>query len=125
LKIKKTTFYALKVIYRIHLEDKAVVTSNEIAEKEHLPYGVALKVMQMLKDSGILRVYQGRGTVSGGFSLNRQIDDITLLDVVDTMENVDICENLEEEEALMHKCRQINEHLREEFSKYTIQDLFI
>ena len=125
MKIKKTTFYALKVIYRIHLEDKAVVTSNEIAEKEHLPYGVALKVMQMLKDSGILRVYQGRGTVSGGFSLNRQIDDITLLDVVDTMENVDICENLEEEEALMHKCRQINEHLREEFSKHTIQDLFI
>jgi len=40
LKIKKTTFYALKVIYRIHLEDKAVVTSNEIAEKEHLPYGL-------------------------------------------------------------------------------------
>jgi len=66
----------------------------------------------------------GEGAVSGGFRLIRSIDDITLLDVVDTMETIDICENLEEEGDLLHTCRQINERLREEFAKYTIRDVF-
>jgi len=124
LRIKKTTFYALKVIYRIHLEDKAVVTSSEIAEKEHLSQGVLLRVMQQLRSAGILSVYQGRGAVSGGFQLNRPIDDITLMDVVDVMETIDICENLGEDDVLLHVCRQINEHLKEEFAKYSLRDVF-
>lgn len=59
----------------------------------------------------------------------RTVDEITLMDVVDTLEEVNIYKNLaaedrEEESALFHKCFQINEHLKEEFSKYTIRDLF-
>lgn len=129
MKIKQTTFYVLKAIRRMYLEDSAIVTSTVIAEKEQISQGVTLRLLRRLEHAGFLHVHQGRGNSGGGFSLAKNIDEITLLDIVDLMEKVDICENLDEkskreESTLFCKCIQINEHMKEELSKYTIQDLF-
>jgi len=129
MKIKQTTFYALKAIRRIYLENEEILTSNIIAEKEKLSQGVLLRLLRILDRAGILCVHQGRGIVSGGFSLAKSIDEITLLDVVKVVEDVDICKNLDEavgrqDALLFDHCREINNHIQEEFSRYTIRDLF-
>lgn len=129
MKIKQTTFYALRAIHRIHLEVRNIITSSVIAGKEGLSPGVVLKVLRGLSKAGMLYAHQGRGELAGGFSLVRREEEITLLEVVDVMEKMDICSNLDEqtgepEMALLHNCRRLNGQLREELSKYTIQDLF-
>jgi len=129
LKIKKTTFYALQIIRRIYLEENKVVTSKFIAEKENLSQGVVHRVLRTLGGAGMMKAHQGRGMISGGFSMIKKIDEITLLDVVDSMENVDIChtideESREKESTLFDKCDLVNEHLKAELSKYTVRDLF-
>ena len=126
MKIKQTTFYALQAIRKIYLEEQRIVTSKAIADQEGMSQGVLLKQLRTLANSGILCAHQGRGAVCGGFSLIKSIDDITLLDVIDVMEHVDICANLDEEKDshLFHSCYRINDSLREEFSKYTIRDLY-
>ena len=129
MKIKQTTFYALRVIRRVHLEGKGIITSNLIAEKENLSQGVVLRLLREMAHAGILFIHQGRGIISGGFSMRKTIDEITLLEIVETLEKVDICQNLDKkngeiEDLLFLKFNLINEHLKEEFSKYSVKDLF-
>ena len=129
INIKQTTFYALQIIRRIDLEDENIVTSKLIAEKENLSQGVVLKLLREMVHTGIVFAHQGRGAVSGGFSMAKTVDEITLNDIVDALEEVNICKNLtnedkENESVLFRKCIQINEYLKEELSKYTIRDLF-
>ena len=129
MKIKQTTFYALLAIRRIYVENREIVTSKLISEKEGISQGVLLRILRSLDNAGIVQAHQGRGTAYGGFSLARNIDEITLLDVVNTMEKVDICIKLSEkdrknEKELFLKCSQINERLKEELSKYTVRELF-
>jgi len=106
-----------------------VVTSKEIAEKEGFSAGVILKVLRVLGQSGIVCAHQGRGEASGGFTLEKSIDKITVLEVVKTMEGVDICENLDavsrqKEMQMFLICSRMNEKLEKLLSKYTIRDLF-
>lgn len=129
MKIKQTTFYALRIICRINREESRVVTSKEIAEKEECSQGVTLKILRALEVAGILCVHQGRGQVCGGFSLAKSIDDITMAEVMKVLEGMDICINLDEasrqkEERLFRTCSQINRELEEIFSGYTIRELF-
>jgi len=129
MKLKQTTFYALKILYRFHLESNRIVTSNTIANKENLSHGVVLRVLQKLRKEGFLYVYQGRGAVSGGFSLAKSIDDITLLDIVEGMEKIDIYKYLASDDmkrgnTLSNKILQLNDDVKNEFSKYTIRELF-
>lgn len=129
MRIKQSTFYALRIIYRIHKEENEIVTSAEIAEKEEISQGVGLKILRKLAQAGIMQVHQGRGQICGGFSMIKTIDEITLSEVLGVMEGIDICTNLDKstrnkEELLFRTCCQINGHLGEIFSRYTIRDLF-
>jgi len=129
MKIKLTTFYALQAIHKIYKTQEEVVTSNKIAQDTGISQGVLLKLLRGLDKADILKAHQGRGNVSGGFSLNRNIDNITLLEIIDIFEGVDIRKNLEgdlrmDSEQLCGSLNEINENIREELSKYTVQDLF-
>lgn len=91
--------------------------------------GVLLRTLRMLGNGGVLEVFQGRGSVCGGFSLRRGIDEITMLDVISIMQPIDMCKNLDEEyknedSPLFSACSQIGDHLKAEFDGYTIRDLF-
>jgi len=129
MKIKQTTFCAMRILWSIHQEKKAVVTSKEIAEKEKISTGVTLKILRELSHAGILHVHQGRGQVCGGFSLAKSIDDIKMVNIIVALEGLDIGVNLDEvslgkEKTLDRTCDQINEHLEELFSRYSIRCLF-
>lgn len=129
MKINQSTFYAMKILYRIHSEDDRVVTSKKIAEKEEISPGVTLRILRELTKAGFLCVHQGRGQVCGGFSLVKSIDDITMADVIETLEGMDINSSREigirdMEEPLYQRCSRINDRLKELFSGYTIRRLF-
>jgi len=129
MKIKQTTFYALRIIRRIHVEDRNIITSAVMAEKEEISQGVILKLLKQLERGNIVSAHQGRGEVAGGFSLNRGVDEITLLEVIDTMEKIDICFHMdkgfrESEKLSKGKCIEINEFIKQELSHHTVQELF-
>lgn len=61
MKIKQSTFDAIRILCRIHKEQNDVVTSREIAEKEELSPGVTLKILRDLSHTGMVHAHQGRG----------------------------------------------------------------
>jgi len=129
MKIKQTTFYALRAIRRIYLADETIVTSTMIAEKEDISQGVLIRILRMLDKADILKAHQGRGAVSGGFSLNKDIKNITMLDILELLEGVDISINLdaetrERDKLLYDQISNINHNISKELEKYTICDLF-
>jgi len=129
MKIKQSTFYAFRIMYRLDEAGSRVVTSREIAEKEDYSAGMVLKLLCALKKGGLVSAHQGRGQASGGFRLEKDIDEITILEIVRIMEGVDICANFDE--TLRQKgtqmtliCSRLNEELAELLSSYTVRDLF-
>ena len=129
MKIKQTTFYALRAIRRIYLEKEVIVTSTVIAEKEDISQGVLLRILRTLDKANILEAHQGRGAVSGGFSFSKDIESVTFLEILEFLEGVDISVNLdaetcEKDKQLYNQINKINHKIREEFAKHTICDLF-
>lgn len=129
MKINQTTFYAMRILYRIHIEDDRVVTSKMIAEKEEISPGVTLRILREMSKADLVCVHQGRGQICGGFSLAKSIDDITMADVIETLEGIDINFSRERgiwdrDEPLYQICGHINDRLKELFSGYTIRRLF-
>lgn len=128
MRIKQTTFYAIRILYRLHREKTNLVTSKYIAKKEEISQGVILKILRVLSHAGIVKVHQGRGQISRGFALAKSIDDITMADIMGAMEGMDVGVNLEEasneQEASLHQvCEQINERLEQLFSTYSLRQL--
>lgn len=129
MKIKQTTLDTFRIIERLHITQNEIVTSREIAEKEEISQGVLLRIMRSLGRAGIVSAHQGRGGVSGGFSLAKSVDEITFLEVVEVMEGVDICAKLNvpsrrKERQMFLTCSRMNEELEKLLSKYTVRDLF-
>jgi len=126
MKIKQSTFYALRLIYRIYKEADGVVTSVELAKMEEISQGVTMKILRQLTQVGILNVHQG---ICGGFSLSRDINEITMLEVITEFEGLDICKDIgestgSEKKGLLRTCSRINEELQAVLLKYTVRALF-
>jgi len=129
MKIKQSTFYAFRILYRLDKGKNRVVTSKEIAEKEEYSWGMILKILRVMRQNGIVCAHQGRGEAGGGFSLKKKIEKITFLEIVRIMESVDLCANLDEasrekETQMFLTCSRMNEALETLFSQYTVRDLF-
>jgi len=54
VKINQSTFYALKILYRLDEVKDRVVTSMEIAEKENYSAGMILKLLRKMGQDGIV-----------------------------------------------------------------------
>ena len=54
VKISQSTFYALRILYRLDEAKGRVVTSREIAEKEYYSVGMILKLLRNMGQDGIV-----------------------------------------------------------------------
>ena len=54
MKINQSTFYALRILYRLDEVKDRVVTSMEIAEKENYSAGMILKLLRKMGQDGIV-----------------------------------------------------------------------
>lgn len=78
-----TDYGARGLIYLASLPQSQVVLVSEIAQAEDLPESYLAKIFQDLAKSGIVRSHRG---AHGGFSLARPATEITLRQVVETLE---------------------------------------
>ncbi len=86
MKLNKMTSYGIRVIHCIAEKEGETVTSKYIHEREDIAQGILMKVLRMLREGGLIVSHQGRGGVTGGYTLARPGDEISVGSVIEAME---------------------------------------
>lgn len=132
MKMKKTTMYAIRIM--LLLGNKEMKTISEIERILNVKSYYIKRIMRKLRNEGLIystRIY------GGGHTLNKEAGNITLWDIFNCMEG-DPGGNLpldkEEKDygfatknkgSVQKVYEEIQKDLKEELSKYCIQDLSI
>jgi len=133
MKINKMTDYAIRAIRVIHIGQNTVVTSKVIAEKEGIPHGVLMKVLRQLRQNGIVQSHQGRGELTGGFSLVKSPKELTLLEVMEAIEgSLSLNEFFTKKDysdtlkacGVYDELNRCNEIFRQELGRYPLEKFF-
>ena len=83
MRLTRAAEYAIRCILYLAKKGQGVLTSRrDIAENAEIPLHFLAKIAQDLAKAGFIEIRQG---AKGGFSLIRNPEDITLLEVVETM----------------------------------------
>jgi len=128
--ISQTAEYALRAI--VHLAkapDEPHITSA-IAEATKVPGGYLAKVMQTLVKAGFVDSRRG---LRGGFTLKRPADEISILDIVNTVDPLqrirscplDLPEHREKLCPLHHKLDQAMADIEQALGNTTIADIVV
>jgi len=79
----QTVEYALRAAVHLAIKSPDAQTTAEIAEATKVPLAYLSKVLQGLREKGIVRLQRGLG---GGVSLAREPTELTILDIVSAVE---------------------------------------
>jgi Predicted transcriptional regulator len=128
MKINLMTDYAMRVIGCIYENEREMVTSNYISEMEKIPHGVLMKVLRKLRDNQIIVSHQGRGQVSGGYSLGRTTDKLFVLNVIEIMEGKIELEKIgkkeiQRDDEFFKEYKRINDVVRREMERYSLYEI--
>ncbi len=83
MRLTRAAEYAIRCMIALSRAGRGRLTSRqEIAEQADIPHHFLAKIAQDLARAGLIEIRQG---AKGGFILNREPADITLLEVVETM----------------------------------------
>ena len=86
MNLSKTSIYALHgLAYIASRQGTSYVPLSEIAGRQHLPQKHLAKIFQRLVKADILRSSRG---VNGGFLLARPANEISLIDIIGSLEPV-------------------------------------
>src|SRR5262245_42602920 len=84
MQITRQADYAVRAImYLSQLQPGAQVSTAQIAREQKIPVTFLAKIMSQLSASGLVRATRG---AHGGVTLARSASDITLLDIVETID---------------------------------------
>ncbi len=112
MKMNKMTSYAIRIIQCIASKKGETVTSRYIYEQEDIPQGILMKVLRMLREGGVIVSHQGRGGITGGYTLARPGREISVYSIIDAMEGGVDLYPLTDEEAYGEDNRRIYEELK-------------
>ncbi len=86
MKISAKTRYAIKAVLELSMRSnlKVPVQIGEIAESQNMPKKFLLQILNRLKNAGLVKSTRG---VSGGYSLQKNPEQIKLSDVVRAVDN--------------------------------------
>lgn len=94
MQLNITTDYAIRIVFYLASEG-GIASSKEIADQTGVPQNYVAKINRKLTKAGLTQTHVG---VLGGFSLAKLPEEITLLEIINTMENkTKINECLEED----------------------------
>lgn len=98
LKLSKKTEYAFMAARHLALNNSGhYSTAKEIAENYQIPYQLVAKVLQNFVRNEIATSFQG---VKGGYKLNKSPENISLIDIIKTVEiNYQLTECLQDENS--------------------------
>ncbi len=77
--INATAEYALRAVVYLAGYDSEFVSRDRIAQETRIPSDYLVRVLMSLDEAGILSSQRGR---SGGYRLNRDVDELTVYDVI-------------------------------------------
>ena len=83
--ISQTAEYALRAISLLAEHHPAPLKTSKIAQSARVPKPYLVKVLQSLAREGIVETRRGIG---GGVSLARELDELTMLDVVNAVDPI-------------------------------------
>lgn len=82
MQLKTTTDYAIRTL--IYLAEKGGISSStEVADRMRIPHKYLINTAKYMKNAGLICTHNGS---NGGYSLAKNPEDITLLDIVNVME---------------------------------------
>jgi len=123
--------YGLQAMYYIalHSSEEKHVGLSEIAREQGIPKHFLSKILQLLVKNKLLVSMKGP---TGGFKLNRPPNEITLIEVVDVIDGLDIfqqcgigfreCDD-EDPCAIHHDYKKIRERVYQLFNEQTFDGL--
>jgi Rrf2 family protein len=129
VKLSRAGEYGVLGIAYIAQQDKDICFIREIAEAWDLPESFLAKILQKLAKAGILNSHKGN---MGGFSLARPAEEISIGEIIESVQGPIIINWCELDEGVCHRfedClleRIVHEatmKVREVFSDYTVADL--
>ena len=85
MQITRETDYAMRCVLYLSGQPDKVVMVDEISREMATPKSFLAKILQKLVKAGVVKSFRG---VKGGFQLNREPGDISLLDVIEAIEGV-------------------------------------
>jgi len=83
MQITRKTDYGLRAISELALHDDGAVPIGDIAQRHGIPDSFLEKIMQNLRQAGLVEATHGR---SGGYTLSRPPNEISIKDVVHALE---------------------------------------
>jgi len=84
--LSQTTEYALRAMSCLAYMPDELVSTAQLAEVTHVPMNYLAKVLQLLAKADLIT---GRRGVGGGYRLNRPASDISLMDVINSIDSID------------------------------------
>jgi Rrf2 family protein len=139
MKLTRASSYALHALaYMAQLKTNKPVASHKIAEERGIPERFLLKVLKPLVTVRVLESVKGP---NGGYRLARPLNDVTLLEVIEAVENGKIQGEAPRPEArkefphyrpevsmsiyrkLDEVCKQTAEQLRKQLEKVKVSEL--
>ncbi len=131
MKITKETDYAFRIVLFLSMnqEENKRFSGDELVEINEIPKNLGKRILTRLVDGKIINSKKGIG---GGFCLERDKKDITLLDVMNIIEvmdfkdcvaNKDLCKHKSGKCAIHTTMKRIRKVLFNEFAAVTFEDL--
>lgn len=128
MRITREADYALRIIVMLAIEGKQL-DAKDISEKNDIPYRFTLKILRKLVQAGIVKSFRG---VNGGYVLNRRPSEITMKEVIETIdgkiainrcfENPDNCKN-NGACKVQKKLYGVQTMISDELGKITFEDI--
>lgn len=132
MKITQEADYALRIIlFLCKMSSGKRVEARVISESENITLRFSLKILRKLTNQGLVKSFRG---VNGGYILNKDPKDITLREVVESIEgpiyinrcldDKQYCNMKRTNTCEIHKALgTVQKILREELEKVTFEDL--
>lgn len=79
IKINRLSDYAVVMLAQLAAQPEEALTTTRVAEETALPLAIVRKLMQQLRDAGLVQATQGH---KGGYQLARHADQINLSQVL-------------------------------------------
>jgi Rrf2 family protein len=83
MQITRQTDYAIRCVLYLSRHKDHIIMSDAIADEMSIPKSFVAKILQRLAKGGIVKSFRG---IKGGFQLAKKAKEITLFDVIDTIQ---------------------------------------